>query len=511
MPAGSSKTFGRYSLTRPPRDNDELYELIKALWGVVVPRTKVCPEHDAPFDWFSDSFFARQPQTIALGSRGLSGKSYAMAVLGLTEAVVLGADVNIVGGSESQSRNLYEHMRADWEYEAAPDYMIKDNHTQMTVLTNRARIRPLTASQKTVRGPHPPRLLVDEVDEVDYPILQAAFGQPMPKRNWIGVTLPAQTAMTSTWQYPDGTMMKELKRFDEAGMKTHTWCYRESMNPVDGWLSPEFVEQKKLEIPRAMWETEYELQEPSIGSRAFMPDAVERTFSMGAVTADQSIKVVRDFEEYHFADYIRDHNYVIAADWARSQDYTVIGVWDVTDTPIRLVHYVRVNRRPWPMMIGIYNRLLQDYSAEGIHDATGLGDVVGGYIEGQVWNFKMVGRERDDMLTEYVSAVENDMIRAPRVETFYRAMKYCSVDDMYRKGNEFHLPDEVCSGALAWKACSNNYPNVTPMGFPKQESTWIDRQFQHNTEHLASKSSFRIEGDVERKSDDLTAHEWSLT
>src|SRR5512138_833201 len=97
--------MSRYQLTRPPRDDDELYQLTKALWGVTIPRGKHCAHHNAPFEAFSTAFFAREPQVLVKGSRGLSGKTAMMAALGLTQAVVLGTDTNIVGGSEQQAMN----------------------------------------------------------------------------------------------------------------------------------------------------------------------------------------------------------------------------------------------------------------------------------------------------------------------------------------------------------------------------------------------------------------------
>jgi hypothetical protein len=507
----SSKTFGRYSLTRPPRDNDELYELVSSLWGIVIPRHKVCIEHNAPFEWFADSFFGRAPQTLVHGSRGLSGKSVAMAALGLTEAVVWGADVNLLGGSLAQSMNLHEHMRRYWDWEGAPTYMKLDESNLQILLSNKARIRPLTASQKTVRGPHPARLLLDEIDEMDYLILQGALGQPLPQKNWLGIKIPAQTAMASTWQNADGTFAQEYRRFKENELPIYTWCYRDSANPIDGWLDEETIEQKKREIPTEMWRVEYDLGEPSIGNRAFDTEAVEWMFNLPTPTEDQTIKKVKGHEEYKFKDYQRDQDYVVAADWAKAQDMTVIGVWNVTTTPIELVYYVRINRRPYPQMVGIFNRLQQEYGdCQSIHDATGLGGVIDDYIDGRAWGFLMTGRDRDDMLSEYVSAVENHMIKSPRIETHYTATKYCRVEDLYSRAQEFHLPDEVCSAALAWKAVSNNYPNVTPLGFPKSDTTWVDKQFRFNTQHLAASSSVRIEGAVTSK-DELIATDWSFT
>ena len=38
-----------------------------------------------------------------------------------------------------------------------------------------------------------------------------------------------------------------------------------------------------------------------------------------------------------------------------------------------------MRRRPYPVMIGEFNKLMKEYNAEGIHDATGLGAVVADY------------------------------------------------------------------------------------------------------------------------------------
>ena len=101
---------------RPPRTDDELYALVQTLWGLTIPRHKVCIAHQAPFDAFAHAFFARDPQVLIHGSRGLSGKSVLMSVLGITNAVVWGADCNILGGSLAQSNNVLEAMQRAWDH-----------------------------------------------------------------------------------------------------------------------------------------------------------------------------------------------------------------------------------------------------------------------------------------------------------------------------------------------------------------------------------------------------------
>jgi hypothetical protein len=466
-------------LERGPQTDDELYHLVKVMWGHTIPRHKVCPEHNAPFDAFATAYFNREPQILIHGSRGLSGKSRTLSILGITMAAVKGSDVNIVGGSLNQSNNIHETMRDAWESKNAPSYLVKKESATMVSLHNKAKIRPLTASQKTVRGPHPPTLLLDEIDEMDQAIFDAAKGQPMPQTNWRGEKVKAQTAMSSTWQYPDKTFAHEYQRFQEEGLPIYTWCYKDTSNPIDGWLDQETIEQKRREIPAEMWRVEYDLGEPSIGNRAFDSEAVERTFSLSTETVKQ--KVAKDYEEYQFAEYRFDQEYVIAADWAKAQDYTVFTVYECSILPARVVYLVKMRRRPYPVMIEHFNRLLKTYNAEAIHDATGLGGVVADYLDVRARGFLMTGEKRDNMLSEYVNAVENDKVRFPRIASFYKAHLYASVEDLYSRAKEFHLPDEVCSAALGWHMISRRVVASEPVVMGAHDkANWMSESVEQN-------------------------------
>lgn len=754
-------------LERGPKNEEELWYLTQALWGHKIPRVKVCPDHDAPFDAFATAYFSREPQILIHGSRGLSGKSRTLSILGLTKAAVLGSDVNILGGSLNQSNNIHETMRDAWEYKYAPTYMVKDSSMTSVRLSNGAHIRPLTASQKTVRGPHPPTLLLDEIDEMDQLILDAALGQPMPQTNWQGENIAPQTTMSSTWQYPDKTFAEMYRRHQEQELPIYTWCiagtitgvitrrgevkieevtvddhvltregfkqvqhvtymgekqcvkvitsdgrevvctpdhkvlttergwievaflrptdsllvlhagptvsssigtdvevgtavgvplgadlsgdliehatgqlavlapshlpqmvgvaaapvvagvvqggsgdrsdlpqvdqsmddlltplvatgddsvpsgvgaslpdpasllvaddaalqpvvvddqtlgdvsagtasgglpvdllptvetvhvvsvipeevratydigvegmheftangvvvhncYRETSNPIDGWLDPDFIEEKRRQIPAEMWRVEYELGEPSIGNRAFDSEKVEAMFSIKPEEVVIAQKVSKDYQEYKFAEYQIDREYVIAADWAKAQDFTVITVYDATEFPVSVAYWIKMRRRPYPVMIDQYNKLMQTYNAQGIHDATGLGGVVSDYLDSRARGFLMTGAQRDNMLSEYISAVENDRFRVPRVTDFYKSHLYCSVEDVYSRGKEFHLPDEVCSMALGWKLISRRAPAVTPIVFGKtDDANWMEAEMRNNKDSNREPSGWDVGG-----------------
>lgn len=447
-----------FVLGRLPETDDELWWTVRKMWDVTIPRhTCGNPDHTPPFEAFADAYFNRGGSiTLWHGSRGLSGKSFMLSILGITKAFLLGADVNMLGGSLSQSQNLHIHMRNAINSDNSPRYMIETESQTLIKLTNKSNIRPLTASQKTVRGPHPPFLILDEIDEMDLDILDAALGQPMPQKNYLGDIIKPYTVMCSTWQNPEGTFTEIRRRFEERGLPIVQWCYQCSANPIDGWLTQETIDQKKMEIPAEMWRTEYELGEPSIGNRAFNPEAVEAMFSLPFEPLTE--KVSKDFEEYTFKPYERDGYYVAAADWGKEQDYTVITVWRSDRDPLELVYYMRVNRRPYPQMIGWFNDAIKRFSADAIHDGTGLGNVVNDYVDVRARGFTMTGEKRANMLTEYVNAVEKGRLLAPRIKTMHLEHKYAQVGDLYSNAQAFHLPDTVSSSALAFRVMGRGGP-----------------------------------------------------
>ncbi len=79
-----------FTIGRPPETDDELWHVVNLLWGVNIPRhTCGHPGHTAPFQAFADAYFARNGSIVLWhGSRGLSGKSFMLSILGLTGRLI---------------------------------------------------------------------------------------------------------------------------------------------------------------------------------------------------------------------------------------------------------------------------------------------------------------------------------------------------------------------------------------------------------------------------------------
>lgn len=453
----TTATVHRFLL--PITTEQNLKDFLRHAFNVTIPDTQVCPNHSTPWRAFADAYFARSSTSVWEASRGFGGKTFLLGLLALTEALTLKANANVLGGSGEQSDRVLDHMTNFWKAPNAPRHLLVGDVAREMRFAWGNKIEALMASTKSARGAHPHRLRLDEVDEMDLKILDAATGQPMQG----GSEIPTQTVMSSTHQYADGTMTEILRRAAEKGWTVHTWCYRENLTP-HGWLTQAQVERKRADVTRGMWENEYELQEPAPESRAIDTASVKAMFKAELGTfageARQYIEIEPPNPEY---------SYVTGADWAKTTDWTIIITFrlgqelydaegnpllksdgSAQKTPARLVAFERLGREPYPAMVARFNYQVMRYSSTATHDGTGGGTVVEDLLGVAAESFKMVGQQRADLLSNYIGAIEKGEIEAPFIRYMESEHRLASRADVFMSG-EGHLPDTISAGALAWR------------------------------------------------------------
>ena len=385
----------------PIRKEETLRLFVKKAWGVSIPDKQVCPEHTTPWRAFADAYFARHDMAIWHGSRGFAGKSFLLATLGLTEAVTLKGDVNILGGSGLQSKRVHEYMAGHWRRKSAPkQLLLSDPHKMSTMLVWGNSIQALLASQNSVRGPHIPRLRLDEIDEMALEIFEAAMGQPME----LGGVRP-NTVASSTHHNAIGTMTEVLKRAGEKNWPVYKWCYRETLQP-HGWLSPDEIPRKKGVVTSLQWEVEYELGEPSHESRAIMPEAIAVMFDRELGVFDGGVQQYIEIEAP-----VEGATYATGADWARSPTGRSSSPCGPTCSRCK-----RGRLHPHgPASMAVYDQAVRR-SGEAVSrarltttppaSATSSATIINVDAEGVV----MVGKQRDELFTDYILSIEKGEI-----------------------------------------------------------------------------------------------------
>lgn len=438
-----------------PQNRDELRDWLSKYAGVTLPFQACCDDHTSPLDAVWEAYAAEAPRSVWWASRGFGGKSVALAALSFVEAITLACEVTLLGGSLEQSQRVHQYHNGErrslnrgkvfWEAPGAPRYLLETDPTRrQTRLTNGGSIEVLTASQKSVRGPHPQRLRGDEIDEMDRDIWDAAQGQPQEAGG-----VREQVVGSSTYQNANGTMAGELREARENGYPVRRWCWRCVLQENGGWLTREAAERKFETIPEHMRKVEYDLEEPAVEDTLFDRAALDRMFTMHP--ADSKVGGGLN-TKYTFEEPTDDGEYAVGADWGKARDRSIIVTLRTDVTPVRVVRYRHMGRIPFPQMVDAFNTDVNDYNASACHDATGIGAVIDDYLEVMSEPVKMVGKIRSDLFGNYVVGIEQEQIVCPDIAYMRDEHKWCTVGDVY--GGTGHPPDTVVAGAMAWRAAT---------------------------------------------------------
>ncbi len=207
----------------PPRTPEGLWAWVLAFTGIRIAREPVCPGHCSPWKFFSEMYFGRPSLAVVLGARG-AGKSFLSALdTHMTSRFRPRHGTRILGGSRSQSEQVYRVLRETIHDGSGP--LGSDASSIARLLKTEARYRNgsevaiLAASSRSVRGPHVPSLKLDEVDEIDIELREAAMGMCMARGG-----SSASVLMTSTWHRVGGPMEGLVERGRAGEFPLYTFC-----------------------------------------------------------------------------------------------------------------------------------------------------------------------------------------------------------------------------------------------------------------------------------------------
>lgn len=183
----------------------------------------VCRGHVAPGNYFEKLFIDRPALALVHGPRG-GGKSYLSALDShLTSRWHPGHQTRILGGSKGQSEQIYLALRELSGLrgeEGDGELSIKKLLSDRAIYNNGSEVKILAASSTGVRGPHVPSLKLDEVDEIDPELREAAMGMSMNRQDG----LRASVVMTSTWHRLGGPMADLVDRASAGEFPLYTFC-----------------------------------------------------------------------------------------------------------------------------------------------------------------------------------------------------------------------------------------------------------------------------------------------
>jgi hypothetical protein len=240
---------------------------VHAYYGVTIPWKSVCDGHDAPFDYMVGSCLREEDMVhwtkaerdqyrlhqdcVVHANRG-GGKTQNGGIAAHHNAVHWPRyGVTILGGSFKQSDRMHDVMGAADRGEFKDLVWGKLSVTK-TRYRNGSHIEALPASPTSVRSPHTPSLVRDEVDEIDEEIYGDSHGIAMAMGGY-----ESRREDLSTSHRPGGLMERVIKGAEQIGRPVYRWCVWEVCQRCPYPCSPknpykkcrEMVKYDQLNLP----------------------------------------------------------------------------------------------------------------------------------------------------------------------------------------------------------------------------------------------------------------------
>jgi hypothetical protein len=215
----------------------DLFNFAKNAFGLRFARHAVCEHHQAPLDAVWDIYSQQVRNAIIIGSR-MSGKTSLVAFLQVLFSLSYDNCESVsVAARVDQAKLCYDYIRRMlYRHEIFAKYTPppqSPNHSsERLILHNGSIIRILPATEKGLNAPHPHKVFFDEVDLIDWAVLQQ--GLSMAKGDETA-GIVGQQIFASSWKKSFGPLARLSKAILSGGAlgeggqnliggRVYRWC-----------------------------------------------------------------------------------------------------------------------------------------------------------------------------------------------------------------------------------------------------------------------------------------------
>lgn len=336
--AAEIKNFIRRKENTPQQIDD----LIQYALPIKLGTKRICNDHShcSPYDFFTDILTNYYQTIVAWANRGGS-KTYLLALYSwLKSNRNPGLDSVILGASGEQSSRAYGATNDFWSIgnsDAEITPLIKafcsgQPMAEKTTYKNGAVTKILTASDRSVRGPHPQVGLFDEIDSMDARILETALSGPQSKGD-----IKMQKLFVSTNHVIGGNMDEQIELAEKnPEAKIFKWCIWECLESCKDFSCStcpisSYCPGKQMKKANGY----YRFSDFLDKLRSLAAHTIENEW-FNAKPGSPDMIYGKQLEDHHFIniDYNPGHVVYLSIDWGGTNPFAV-SVWqDMRHTPL---------------------------------------------------------------------------------------------------------------------------------------------------------------------------------
>lgn len=215
--------FHGYLHNRGPQDEDELYAFIYHILGMKVPRDVFTPGHTSPFQMIKELYFEEVTRAVVMANRG-GMKTMGVSILNYLDMQFKGIEVGLIAATRDQADKGYKYLTSFFKVpEINP--MVKTSIKSHSELYTGGSVQIHTGTIKGMNSGHPCKVSIDEVELIDYPVLEEGMSM---SQSMIGLdkrVFPGRDLFISTRKKSTGTMQKLINQTesDTSITKLYQW------------------------------------------------------------------------------------------------------------------------------------------------------------------------------------------------------------------------------------------------------------------------------------------------
>lgn len=219
---------------------------------------------------------------------------------------------------------------------------------------------------------------------------------------------------------------------------------------------PELLKRMMREVPEHVRQQEFEAEFIGDGGAVFKN--LDSVFQGPIIQYESQQQEWRAKVEQAQKD---SETFVCSVDLAKNVDYTVIAVMSMETRQV--VYYRRLNKTDYRAVLEIVFRVCQEFDADLIYDATGVGSGLGDFLSRQLnaYPFKFTNESKNEIINKLAVACEYSEIKIPNIQTIREEFELFTFA-LSRTGTlTYSAPsgkhdDAVCAIAMANWYCVEN-------------------------------------------------------
>lgn len=219
-------TIRSAAATEVPKNSEELWNYIKAVYGKEIAYTSTDDDFQSPFEYYSKMWFSKEEKVVALASRGGGKTDLASIFIDMCGNLRPGYEIVHAAGTKVQASVIADYINNFYHDPVLKPFFSSEPPRESGLWRNRAKLKIATGTMKGVSGQHSNMFTLDEAEFWKREDIQQTFEVPVAKngyaRGW---------AAFSTRQRSYGGMAWLIDEAPNRKIATFKWSAFETMQP----------------------------------------------------------------------------------------------------------------------------------------------------------------------------------------------------------------------------------------------------------------------------------------